>query len=221
MRKFHDANFLYLLIGLLAILIGAPIFVEFIDQPPSLIIEVGFGATLLIGIWSMVESKMWFRAGLAMALAEPVLTICAWALPSPNWDLLALLIAMAFCVLSLVFAIRAMFKSLRMSLNDVCGAICIYLLLGILIAIINVFVYRLVPNSFKGLTSDGDPNQGLDLIYYSFVTMSTLGYGDIVPTGAIARAVAYLGAVTGQFYIAILVALVIGIFLTQQREDSE
>jgi voltage-gated potassium channel len=221
MRTLKEANFLYLLIGLLSILIGAPIFVEFAAQPPALIIEIGFSVTLMFGIWSMIDSKKWFLAGLTMALAEPVITLIAYFMPAPFWDHLALLIAMAFCLLSLVFAVGALFRTLRMSLNDVCGAICIYLLLGILIAILNVFIYRLVPNSFKGLTPDGDPNQGLDLIYYSFVTMSTLGYGDIVPTGPIARAVAYLGAVTGQFYIAILVALVIGIFLTQQRADHE
>jgi voltage-gated potassium channel len=220
MRDFKEANFAYLLIGLLSILIGAPIFVEFVAKPPSLIIEVGFSVTLMIGIWSMVDSKLWFRAGLAMALSEPVLTICAWVLPSSNWDHLALFIAMAFCMLSLVFAFITLFRSRRMSLNDVYGAICIYLLLGILIAIINVFVSRLIPGSFKGLSPDGDPSQGLDLIYYSFVTMSTLGYGDIVPVGTVARAVAYLGAVTGQFYIAILVAFVIGTMLSQQKDSA-
>ncbi len=217
MANLKESNFLYLLIGLLAILIGAPIFVEFVARPPSLIIEVGFAVTLMFGIWSMVDSKLWFRAGLAMALAEPVITVIALFSPNTFWDEIALLIALAFCLLSLVFAVRTLFRSAKMTLNDVCGAICIYLLFGIMIAILNVFVYRQVPNSFKGLTPDGDPSQGLDLIYYSFVTKSTLGYWDIVPLSPIARALAYLGAVTGQFYIAILVAFVIGLFLSQQK----
>ena len=55
-------------------------------------------------------------------------------------------------------------------------------------------------------------------LYFSFVTMTSLGYGDISPVSAIARALAYLEAVSGQFYIAILVAGLVGAHMS--RRDS-
>ena len=56
------------------------------------------------------------------------------------------------------------------------------------------------------------------MIYYTFVTLTTLGYGDITPEGATARAVAYLTAIIGQFYIAILVGMLVGLFLSNQSK---
>jgi hypothetical protein len=51
--------------------------------------------------------------------------------------------------------------------------------------------------------------------------MTTLGYGDITPEGPLARVVAYLAAIAGQFYIAILVGTLVGMYLSQQRHDDE
>ena len=59
-----------------------------------------------------------------------------------------------------------------------------------------------------------------DMIYYAAVTMTTLGYGDMVPTSPIAKSLSTLIAVTGQFYIAILVAMLVGKFIAQQETEK-
>jgi voltage-gated potassium channel Kch len=99
--------------------------------------------------------------------------------------------------------------------NHVVGAISIYLLLGIGFGVLNMLLEVLLPGSYKGLDPDGNGSIGIDLIYFSFVSMTTLGYGDIVPIRPLAQAAAYIGAVVGQFYIAILVAGLVGAFVSQ------
>ena len=60
-----------------------------------------------------------------------------------------------------------------------------------------------------------------DLLYFSFATMTTVGYGDIVPKSEVARTVAMLQAITGQMYLAILVARLVGLHSTSARKPKE
>lgn len=82
-----------------------------------------------------------------------------------------------------------------------------YLLLGIMFASFVYFVAVHVPGSFSGAKVSA-----LDLSYYTFITLSTTGYGDIAPVTPIARSLALLIAITGQFYVAVIVAILVGKF---------
>jgi len=217
MSEQREAKFTYLLLGLMVTLLAGPISLEFTNQSPSLIISLAFTGTLVVGIWTLLESKAWFRVGVILATAEAVISIIHAIRPLPILQFLSMGMAIAFCALSLVFALRHIFSGNRIDGNRIIGAICVYLLLGVLLALLNMFVYELIPDSFSGITGNVDTEQGLDLIYYSFVTMTTLGYGDIAPVGPLARALAYFGAVTGQFYIAILVGMTVGLYLNQRN----
>jgi hypothetical protein len=220
MSEPREANFTYLLIGLMITLLAGPVSLEFTNQSPSLIISIAFTGTLVIGIWSLLESKAWFRIGVILAVAEIVISIGHAIRPLPILHYLSLCMAIAFCALSLVFALRHMFSGNRIDGNRIIGAICVYLLLGVLLALLNMFVYELIPDSFSGITGNVNGERGLDIIYYSFVTMTTLGYGDISPVGPLAKALAYFGAVAGQFYIAILVGATVGLYLNQRNVND-
>ena len=60
-----------------------------------------------------------------------------------------------------------------------------------------------------------------DFLYYSFVTLTTLGFGDISPISSVAQTVSYLEAVTGAVYLAVLVAVLVGTFFAQARDKSK
>ena len=217
----RQANFGYLLIGLLIILIAGPIFHDFTDESIILVTQVAFTATLIIGIWSLIDSRKWFMIGMVLVVVEIATTIVSLLRPSPVIETIGLITALAFCMLSLVIALRHVLFDRRMDLNRLIGGICAYLLLGVVISILNMLVYRFIPNSFTGLPDGETQSRGIDLLYYSFVTMTTLGYGDITPIGSIARVLAYLAAISGQFYIAILVGTLVGMYLSQRRHDDE
>jgi voltage-gated potassium channel len=214
MSQSKDANFTFLLLGLMMTLLAGPLILEFTNLPAGVIVSFAFTATLVIGIWSLIESKSWFWFGVSLAVADVVVTAMDAVGPSEALKVASMAIVVVFCGFSLVFALRHTFFAREIDGNRIIGAICVYLLLGVMLALINIIVFRLVPGSFNGLPPFADGLEGLDLIYYSFVTMTTLGYGDIAPAGPLAKALAYLGAIAGQFYIAILVGMAVGQFLS-------
>ncbi len=102
----------------------------------------------------------------------------------------------------------------RITLPLIIGAIDGYLMIGIVGAGAFAIVETLVPGSVK--FPAGMPS-GMDFIYFSFITMLTIGYGDILPVGPTAQTVAVFLGVGGQLYIAILVSMLVGKFLAANQ----
>ncbi|MBT8083404.1 MAG: potassium channel family protein, partial [Gammaproteobacteria bacterium] len=90
-------------------------------------------------------------------------------------------------------------------------------LLGVLWAIAYAVVEHIVAGSFAGLSETLAQGWSSDWLYFSFVTMTTLGYGDVAPISATARTLAYMQAVFGQFYIAILVAGLVSAYISKKQ----
>ncbi len=91
------------------------------------------------------------------------------------------------------------------------GALCAYLLIGHIWAFIFRLFYTWHPGSLD-LAIQREPGIH-DFVYYSFVTLTTLGYGDITPIEPVARALSWIEAVIGQFYIAVVVARLVGLHI--------
>jgi len=101
----------------------------------------------------------------------------------------------------------------KMTADRVAGAISVYLLLGLLWAMVYGIAAMLAPGSFSGPGVLG-PDQSStvrDLIYFSFVTLTTLGYGDISPVASGARTLAWMEAVFGQLYLAVTIARMVSL----------
>ncbi len=101
--------------------------------------------------------------------------------------------------------------------NKLVGSICIYMLLGIVWALLYEFLSIIDPGAFNGLSLNSNSRDSWNYIYYSFVTLTTLGYGDISPVNHYARALAYLEAICGQIYIAVLVASLVGAHIADRQ----
>jgi len=220
MQTKGSANFIYLLIGLLVILVGGPLVTEFGVQNIPMVWQIAFSTTLIIGLWSLIENPRWFRVGMALVISDLILTALYLSTNSLIAEVLTTVVEIAFCALSLVIALDHVLFGRRMDLNRIVGAICVYLLLGLLFALANGLVYRFVPDAFNGIDATEVSTTGFTLLYYSFVTMTTLGYGDISPESPIARVLAYLSAIAGQFYIAVLVAMIVTQYMNQRNNEE-
>ena len=103
-----------------------------------------------------------------------------------------------------------------MTLNVIYAAIAVYLFIAFMWAFLFLLVEKLQPGS---ITLGGTEESTFHFFYYSFVTITTLGYGDITPTSEIARSLALLEAVIGQIYLVVLVARLVGIHIAQSSRS--
>jgi hypothetical protein len=100
------------------------------------------------------------------------------------------------------------------------AAINIYLLFGMMFAFLYSAVLALNSGAFAGGILENDKQDITQyMVYYSFVTMTTLGYGDITPKVHVAATLAYVQALVGQLYVAILIARLVSMYSTQSEED--
>ena len=135
----------------------------------------------------------------------------------------AYLLAACFFAFALYGILQAIFIQ-QVSGDAILGAVCGYLLLGIIWSLLYSAVETASPGSFgmpaRGVTeaATARPDRGI-LSYYSFITLSTVGYGDVTPTTPLTRTLAWMEAITGQFYLAVLVAGIVGFKVTQALKD--
>ena len=133
----------------------------------------------------------------------------------------ALAVACAIAVLAGVSALRFAMRTASVDAEHLYAALSVYLLAGLLFGVVHWSMEQTWPGSLAEAGARG-PGAALPLsaaMYYSFVTLATLGYGDIVPRSEMARGVAVLEAIGGQLYVAVLVAKLVGARLSPRRAE--
>jgi Ion channel len=114
------------------------------------------------------------------------------------------------CTLAVVVA-RTVFAQGRVSFHRVVGAVLLYLLIALAFVSLFMLVGLLVPNAFSGLVFEDNEKLASNLIYFSFVTLTSTGYGDIYPVHPIARSLCNLETIIGQLYPATLLARLVSL----------
>jgi hypothetical protein len=112
-----------------------------------------------------------------------------------------------------IFVLWRVLRSERVTGDTLCGAIAVYLMIGLTWSLGYVLLEYLQPGSYQLAASATRRATGKDLLYFSYVTLATLGYGDVVPVTDGARSLAVLEGLCGTIYMAILVARLIGLHL--------
>ncbi len=111
---------------------------------------------------------------------------------------------------------RAVFARGRVTYHRVVGAILLYLTIAVTFVALFTFVGLLVPNAFSGLSLEDSPALASKLIYFSFVTLTSTGYGDIVPVDPLARSLCNIETIIGQLYPATLLARLVTLELADR-----
>jgi hypothetical protein len=112
-------------------------------------------------------------------------------------------------------------RSHTVTVELILGAINVYLMIGVGFAFIYGLIELLQPGSFTGLEElASTPDRVLYFLYFSFITMSTLGYGDISPLTPHGMTASYVQAIFGQMYLAILVARLVAMYIDNRGKDQ-
>ena len=130
----------------------------------------------------------------------------------------AFLVFMGFVVFHFL---RFILRSPRVNSEVLCAAVATYLLLALLWVSAYALLARLIPGSFSGVATGRQPLHGFDALYFSLITLTTVGYGDIAPVSGPARMLAMMEAVTGTMYMAVLVARLVSSFSFAQPTADE
>jgi Ion channel len=179
----------------------------------SLAGDIVYDALLVSGVLALTERRL-ARLLLAVALLTVAVDLGSWLLPvAERWAQGATLLSL---LLLLAVVLGQTLRSGPVTHHRIQGAVAAYLLLGVIWAHAYSLIALLRPGAFSGPISPADGPRAW--LYFSFVTLTTVGYGDVLPVHPAARSLAVLEAVVGPLYLAILIARLVSLAVASGRE---
>lgn len=192
------------LLWIIAIILSVP----YLDDTRfgTLLLVVLVTAFLISALYSVSDTPS--RVAVGFLLAIPSL-LCAWTFlfhPTPE-IFIALLISLAVFLVFILFSVlRKVVTAREVTLIELFRAIMVYMMIGLAYGLLYLMLETHSPHSFQFNTGNADPES---LIYFSFVALSTSGFGDIVAVSPVARSLVTLELLTGVFYLAVLIGFLV------------
>lgn len=220
---FRQWRFLFLLSALLILLVIQPIVSDFVTV--GWLFDALFVFVMVILVLALAQDKGWRVIACILCVPAATLSIGSHFLTSTAQEVSLFaghVIGALFFIVVTGKIIQSIFVSRELSLDSIFGAICGYLLLGVAWGLAYTIIYTVNPESFqfgdliRQQMEQEDDSRNV-FIYYSFVTLTTVGYGDISPLSTPARTLAWVEAMTGQLYLAILIAGLISALVTAKK----
>lgn len=199
-------KFFYLFLAQVLLLVLFP----YMDTPglPTVLFRFLGAAAFLSGVYAVSNKRAQWITALVLAVSATILhTIFAFR-PDPKIVVPMLICTVAFLLFTLVSLLQAVILAERVTPDTIYGALSVYLLMAITWGAGYLLLETLQPGALA-MDPMRHPNHKMDwfdCIFYSYVTLTTIGYGDIVPVTAPARSLSILEAVSGVLYVAVLVA---------------
>jgi len=207
----HPQRFRYLLAAELALILLHP----FLSDPRDPLFALLAMPTVVAGIYVVAAD----RRVLAAALVLGVLAIAGhFAAGIEGFHGVGLACSMVFCLLVLVVVLHAVFTSADVTMDTVCGAIAAYLMIGVVWGIAYALLDIVAPGSFHSLVGAERFTLG-DFQFFSFVTLTSVGYGDMVPLSGHAKSLAIIESVGGVMFPAVLIGRLIALYGQARRHD--
>lgn len=209
-------------VGLWASLVLLMVIFPFIQGPSS---SSAFTIlfTLLLGAAVMtIRGGRWLKVVALLSLAASVASRLAFMLTGEVWlEPLSYLFATTTLAWVTVFLFLSLFETKEVTSTTLWEAVSVYILIGLTWASVFTIVETTSPGSFEDTSLPGAAMNFPTFIYYSFVTLATLGYGDIVPMSQEARGLAIMEALTGVLYMAILISRLVGTWRPRRKDEEK
>jgi hypothetical protein len=210
------------LLTLLAILLGLAMFVFAPLQAVGIYLFQGFAIVALLavvgGIIVISENPAALAVMAICFVANVVIFVLRLYFPPWPYNLYGL--GGAWLAISITVGLvvaQAVFRPGRVTYHRIIGAILLYLLIAVAFGTLFIFVGLSFPDAFKGITFEDNPGLANSVFYLSFVSLTSTGYGDIVPVHPIARSLCNVESVIGQLYPATLLARLVTLELRTRQ----
>jgi voltage-gated potassium channel len=212
---------LYLLISLLVIFVISPFVAPYYYGPT--ILNVIAAIVLLSATYAVSRRRSFLIFALSMSIFSIAMTF--WLAVAPSFWLV--IVCHSSLVIVIVFFATAILSyvlgSGKVTWDKIYGAVCAYLLLGYAWTFAYSVIEAAQPGSFVSIGSNMPTDlvgRVMQLRYFSFVTLASVGYGDVVPRSPAARTLALLEAILGQFYLVALVGRLVGLHIVHGNPDE-
>jgi voltage-gated potassium channel len=218
--RFRRFSSVQLLIALAVLLICAP-FVEEVEGG-HLILSVLFSLVLIAAVFAVANRKR----TLVIALVLAVPAIAGRWINHFRPDLVSSVVFLVCALLLLAFVIghllHFVLRAPIVNMDVLCASIAAYLMLGLTWTVAYWLVDQVTPGGAFAFNTGGGTQSmnGFTGFYFSFITLSTVGYGDITPVSRVARWLAAIEAMTGLLYVAVLIARLVSLYSNAKSDDS-
>ncbi|MEM7211638.1 MAG: potassium channel family protein [Pseudomonadota bacterium] len=205
---YRSKNFL-LLVSLVLLILVSPLFVG--TPARHLVFDALLNVVLLATVYAAIENRRTRAVALVLAIVAMALMWANYSDPLDPGRLAGLILYILLCLFAIGLVLRRIVLAPTVNFDVLCAGIGLYLLLGVTWALIFVVMDAIQPGAFESI-SLGLENDWTVFLYFSFATLTTLGYGDISPDSAVAQVWAVSEAVTGVLYLAVLVARLVSLY---------
>ncbi len=205
MRFFKGNRFIIFLILLISMFSITP----FIENPflEHLYTTINYTLLLMSGLYAFSDVQNFLKFTMIFFILAIVIDWIEFFHPGGQLiNTIQPLITVLVLILLLILTLRSIFIAREITKNVIFGALCAYILIGYIGTFLAMAVAIFYPGSFN---IDGSLT-GMEAFYFSFVTMTTLGYGDILPLSEQARALSIVLSILGPMYVAILISMLVG-----------
>lgn len=186
----------------------------------TLLTDIFFTIMLMSSIYAVSKTPAVFRFSCLLVSAVICLKIVHHALGGIHYlHILELVLTLLFLMQMLLMIVEHLIIEQKVTADIIMGSACAFVLLGFFWAYGYYLLEALQPNSFKGIEQPTD-DLG-EFMYFSFITLTSLGYGDIIAVSQQARGLTVLEAIIGQLYLAIMVSRLVGMYTSElQRKQG-
>ncbi|RJP88142.1 MAG: two pore domain potassium channel family protein [Desulfobacteraceae bacterium] len=213
--RIRIGRFLFLLISILLVILVRPFLEDFVGI--KFLMDLFFSLILISGVYAVSRKKNTFLISLIFAFPAFFMQWSSYIVTFPGSLFIGKLFGILFYLFLIAVMIDYLFKEEEITADMIIGAICVYMLIGAMWSSIFTMLEIAHPGSFR--IPDSAVSERSHFFYYSFVTLTTLGYGDITPVTSAARSFSIVEAIIGQLYIAILVSRLVGVHIAQTHNN--
>ena len=223
----NEANaFGFLLLAICVLIFLMPLAAQ--QHPQAEILRALITLVLVAGVFASTRKRWVLVASIALAVGASGTGWAADLLDSQMVSLVSYILALLNILFVIFVVSRVVLRRKEITTDAVCGGLSVFLLIGLAFMIIYGLVEYAEPGSFLvrgeamegGKTLTRDPASFVQFLYFSLITLATVGYGDILAVRPLAQMLAATEGIIGQLFLAVVVARLVAMNLITSREES-